>query len=838
MLDLPARSSLPAGGRDGVTVVSASQAARALARRLALGSRQALAPVAIALAAAVPAAAVPTPGQPELITGSESVATTDVASAALFNPAWIGARYPGELQFTWSRFPGGGRIQHLLLARRSVELIGTRIRDGENFYGVGYAGGNERLRFGSVQGVSRSRSGDRTSDTRMGLLSRPVPWFALGVTADHVFQPELDGRRLTRLWTGGVGLRPLALARPGRAAWSDRVVLSADVIYPEGGTRAQSRLRFGAELEPARGFALRGSIEDHGGWHAGVVLRSPRMTLASHRAYAPGGAQRYTNYSVSMHEGEERSALSAGAERRVGTLPIAGVLGDESLSGPALMGGPSLTSVRPVREQLERALDDPLTRGMLLELNGVSGMAQIEELRPRIARLRAIGKPVVAYMEYGGGRGDLYLASACDRVVASPSAEFGALGIRIERRYYRRFFADLGLRVERSSTGRYKSAYRGYSVDSTGAADREATEHSLDVSQELFVSAVTADRRMDRARLLTLLDGREWVSSELQKAGLIDSVGYREDALKLLGGLAGLGSHPSTVHLAETPAARTEWTRREPIAVVYASGDIGTGRSGNDLLNGPYMGSVTITRQLEAAFRRRGVRAVVLRVDSPGGSALASDLIRHAAERLQRETGKPLIVSMGGTAASGGYEISIPGKTLFCDRYTRTGSIGVLTIKPSLEGFYSKHGIRQDDFERGRYMGGWSTARDWTAEFQASADSAIGRVYREFVAQVARARRRSWDEVHAVAQGRVWMGEDALARGLVDRIGGIDDAIAEARQRAGVTAGEKIRLVEYRRPRPGLIGRLIGSVAREAWAENRMPDFNEVRAWDDGETAP
>ena len=138
-------------------------------------------------------------------------------------------------------------------------------------------------------------------------------------------------------------------------------------------------------------------------------------------------------------------------------------------------------------------------------------------------------------------------------------------------------------------------------MDSTSKADREAIERSLDVRQELFVSTVAADRRMDRARLLTILDGRNWTPRELAGAGLVDSVGYREDALKLLGGLAGLGSHPSTVHLAETPAARTEWTRREPIAVVYASGDIGTGRSGNDLLNGPYMGSVTITRQIGRA---------------------------------------------------------------------------------------------------------------------------------------------------------------------------------------------------------------------------------------------
>ena len=793
----------------------------------------------LALLAPAVARAVPTPDLPELITGSESVATTDGAAAALYNPAWIGVRYPSELFFSWSDFPGPARIQHLMLAKAAAELIGTRVRDVSSFYGFGVSSGDERLRAGWVQGIARSdRTGDRTTDTRLGLLSRPAPWLAVGVVADHLFQPELDGARLTRQWSGGVGLRPLALARPGRADWSERLAISADVLYPEGGTRSQSRVRVGAEIEAARGVALRGSIEDHGGWHLGLVLRSPRMSLAAHRAYAKGGAPRYTTWSGSFHEGDDRTALSGKGGRRVARMRLSGLLGDESLGGPSLLGPPSFTSVRPVRDQLERALEDPLTQGVLLELDHVSGMAQIEELRPRITRLREAGKPVVAYLEYGGGRGDFYLASVCDRVVASPPAEFGALGLRTERRYYRGFFADLGLRIDRTSMGKYKSAYRGYSADSTSPADREAIEHGLDVSQELFVSALLADRRMERASLLTLLDGREWPSSELQKAGLIDSVGYREDALRLLGSLAGLGARPRAVNLAKTPAARTAWTFRSPVAVVYASGDIGTGRGGNDLLNGPYMGSETLARQISSAFRRPGVRAVVLRVESPGGSALGSDLIRHATEQVKRETGKPLIVSMGGVAASGGYEISLPGRPIFCNRFTRTGSIGVLTVRPSIEGFLARHGIRQDAFERGRYMAGWSLGRDWTPEFQASADSVIGLLYHDFVAEVAAARGRTWGEVHEVAQGRVWMGDEALEHKLVDRIGGLDDAVAEARRRARVPEGEKIRLVEYRRPRPGLFGRLFGSLARAAWGESRLPVWGEVLAWDDGEIEP
>jgi protease IV len=312
-----------------------------------------------------------------------------------------------------------------------------------------------------------------------------------------------------------------------------------------------------------------------------------------------------------------------------------------------------------------------------------------------------------------------------------------------------------GLRVDRTSYGRYKSAFRNYSVDSTSDADREAIERGLDVSQELLVSALAADRGVDRDRLLTLLDGRPWRASDLRQAGLIDSVGYREDALAVLGRLCGLGEKPRGVRLARRPEAQREWVVPAPVAVVYASGGIETGRSGGDLLMGPSMGSETVIAQLERAFTHPGVKAVVLRVESPGGLALASDLIHHATLRLKREVKKPLIVSMGNVAGSGGYYISIGADRIYADRFTRTGSIGVVSIKLSLEQFYAKHGVRQDDFERGAWMRGWSANRDWTAADQAVADSATLRFYHRFVELVAAGRGMTWDEVDAVAQGRV-----------------------------------------------------------------------------------
>jgi protease-4 len=796
----------------------------------------------LALIACGPASAAvetPIPGQSLQLYGNESAAYAEGARAVFYNPAGLGVRYPVEVFGSGTSFVGGGRIHRWVVGLGGFALQGEQVKDVSQRYGFTQAAGGAAWRWGFTSDWQvDARTREVVADQRFGVLSRLAPWLALGGVADHVFQTARRGAERAREYTLAVGLRPIAWS-PARAhGWGTRLTLTSDVVLAEAGRREQARVRFGGELEALPGVLLRAAVEDHGGLYLGVAVRGVNGGSAMQSA-SVDGRRRYDSYAVSFHSGEERTVLASRAERRVAVVRAAGALGDDALSGFSLAGGSDVTPVRPLHDQLQRALEDPLTRGVFLDLRGVGNMAQIEELRPRLARLRAAGKPVVAFMEYGGGRADLYLAGACDRIVMAPEAGLAPLGLRAERRYYRGLLAGWGIRVDRSSYGRYKSAYRNFSVDSTSDADREVIERGLDVSQELLVSALVADRGVDRERLLTLLDGRPWRAEDLRQAGLIDSVGYREDALALLGRLCGLGEEPRRVALDHRPEARREWTVPAPVAVVYASGGIETGRSGGDLLMGPSMGSETVIAQLERAFTRRGVKAVVLRVESPGGSALASDLIHHATLQLKRETKKPLIVSMGGVAGSGGYYISIGADRIYADRFTRTGSIGVVSIKPSFEQFYEKHGVRQDDFERGAWMRGGSAGRDWTSADQAIADSATLRFYHGFVERVAAGRGMTWDEVHAVAQGRVWMGGDALERRLVDQIGGLEDAVAEARRRAGVPQGARIQLLEYRRPRPGLLQQLIGRTVGDAWRDaTRMPAPGAMLYWTDEDETP
>ena len=781
------------------------------------------APPAVLIAVLLAASPAASSEFPEPLLGHESVAAVEGADALAFNPAALGLRYPSELLLALEESGDRARGFGALAMTGPLAIGASGDREGAHALTLGFSGGGRKLRIGASL-AWLDVTGGRATTPSLGLLARPSAWLSLGATAAHLSEPRLAGARLARDYTLGLGFRPLALVRARAFSLGPRLTLTGDVRLAEDDPSDRARVRVGGELELVPGVVLRGSAE-RGGYRAGFALLGLRSGYHGHAAYDRDDHRRSTTHAISLHAGEDRTLLAGPRQGRVAVVHAAGALGDEALGGFSFFGGAGTTRVALLHRQLERALEDPLTRGVLLEPRGIGNLAQIEELRVRITRLRAAGKPVVAYLENGGGRGDLYLASACDRVVASEEAVFAALGLRAERRSYRSLLASWGLRIDRASVGAYKSAYRNFSVDSTTALDREQIERQLEAHQRLFVTAVAMDRHMSHARLEGLLDGRSWPASELAKAGLIDSVGYRENALAMLGRLSGLGAKPKRVALLETPPARRPWLARRSVAVVYASGGIEAGRDGHDVLNGEYMGSESVARRLERAFRDPEVKAVVLRVESPGGSGLGSNLILHAASRLKRETKKPLVVSMGGVAASGGYYISMAADRIFADRFTRTGSIGVLFVKPSLEGWYAKHGVKQEAFEHGGQMGAWSMGRDWTPYWQAAADSAVGFAYQTFKARVAEGRRLSLDQVEAVAQGQVWMGEEARERRLVDAIGGLEDAIAEARRLAHVPVGERIELAEIRRPPPGLFERLAGMAVSRAMGTLAPPEL-------------
>lgn len=771
------------------------------------------------------------PGASLALLGDETVAGTDDARALFVNPAAIGQRHVSGHWLGYARTVGGEEAYATMAAYRRLGFGYARGLDRSHAYALGFSLGGERFRLGwtSTLRAQAAPRAERDLEGQAGLLCRPSPWLSLGGRAANVFEPSVAGARLPREYTLGLGLRPLALARERAHDAGLRWTLLGEVALEEGGSNESARVSAGAAIEPVPGLEVRLMAQGHGAYSAGLTLRGVRGSGAATQGRVRG-ERAYESYGLGSHASEERTALTGRRERRVALVRASGLLADQALGG-GLLGGVGGQPAAGLHRQLERSLEDPLTRGVFLELSGVAGMAQLEELRPRIQRLTQAGKPVVAFLPYGGGRGDLYLASAASRIYASPAAEFMGLGLRVERRYYRRALERFGMRLDRASVGDFKSAYRTYAADSTPRADSVVLQHLLTQRQKLFVNAITAGRGIEESRLLPVLDGREHPPAVLARLGVIDSVGWREQALAELGRLTGLGAKPRTVDLRRVPEARASWATPRRIAVVYAGGAIVEGRSGSSALDGDVMGDQTVAAQLERAFKAPDVEAVVLRIESPGGSASASHSLDHAVERIRREAKKPLVVSMGSLAASGGYFMSLHADRVFANRHTVTGSIGVVLVKPSFEGAYAKLGVRQQDFERGEFMRGLSFARDWGPREQASADSAVRRHYRTFVERVMDGRGLDNMEAYGYAQGRAWMGEDAAQRKLVDGIGGLEAAITEARRLGGVPERERISLLEFHHPRGSFLERMVRGWVRDRLAEAfSLPDLARAQA--------
>ncbi len=468
-----------------------------------------------------------------------------------------------------------------------------------------------------------------------------------------------------------------------------------------------------------------------------------------------------------------------------------------------LLGEETLV-LRDLVAAIDAAREDDRIDGLYLEVDDTSlGWAQGEELRAAITRFRKSGKWTVAWAEtfgeMGGGTGAYWLASACREVYLAPPGDVGLTGLRVETPFIRGLLDKLGIVPQFGQRKEYKNAVNTYTETDYTRPHREALEALLDVLYGELVDGIAAGRELTPERVRELIDGGPWTGDEAKEHGLVDDLLYRDQLMDLLEKKAGRDDplEPVDRYL----------DRREPfssgrkkLAVVYAVGAIQRGESGADPLYGRTMGSDTIVRALRKAREDDSVDAVVLRVDSPGGSYVASDLIRREVVRTAKE--KPLLVSMGNYAASGGYFISMQGPSILADRTTITGSIGVFGGKFVTRDFWEKKlGIRFPGIQRGRHADLMSTQEPWDEEGWAKMNSLLDRIYDDFVTKAAKGRGMTYDELEPLAHGRVWAGKDAHARKLVDEIGGLREALDRACVEAGGEPGEGYRVEVLPRPK-------------------------------------
>lgn len=506
------------------------------------------------------------------------------------------------------------------------------------------------------------------------------------------------------------------------------------------------------------------------------MTRRTTVVLAAGVTALALGAAAVGAVALLVRGGGRPAAGWAGGARYL-ALDVSGDLPEEPVSGfPAFLEAPT-TSLRGMVEAVDLAARDASVKGIVLRVGTVqAGWARTAELRDALVRFRRSGKPSWAHLEFAGNQ-EYYLATGCARIAASPTALLDVTGLAAEVTFFKGGLEKLGVQAQFEGVGKYKNAPNQFTEAAFTEAHREQMEALVESLFEDYVAAIAEGRSLPKERVRALVDEGPFDGPRAQQAGLVDEVLYLDQVQDRIGGTSRV-----------SPGAYVKASRgfsfgpRPRVAIVYAVGTIIPGESQSSPLAGGMVGADTIIRGLRQAMADDSVRAIVLRVDSPGGSGTASDAVWREVALARRK--KPVVASMGDYAASGGYYVSMNADAIVAQPTTITGSIGVFSGKFSLRGLYDKLGITEGVVQRGRFARLFSSNDPWDEEERAAVRRMNVAFYDTFVTKAAEGRKREKSEIEAVAQGRVWTGREALGHGLVDRLGGLDAALALAREKA------------------------------------------------------
>ena len=620
-----------------------------------------------------------------------------------------------------------------------------------------------------------------------GFSARAGRYVALGVTVEDVGQPHPNafGATLPRLWTAELLLRPLGTARLEVALGAahanaddwDRLVPRARVsvtlvdglrLYGEGENVPRgTATTFGDGSDTRLAFGLAIDFD-----HLGAVVGVPILIPST----GSGGA----GIAGRIHlDGERRPALVAPAY--VARVRLEGIDDDRHF-------------FQLVR-RLRALAVDPAVAGVLFKIEGVNlGYARIEELRDLVALLRAHGKRTFGYLTFPSTR-EYYLAAACDVILVHPAGELAVTGVATNVTFYKGTMDRLGVRLELVRVGAYKGAMEPFVMTEQSPAVRENKNQLLDDVYAHLTTAIAADRTragrpMDATIVRGLIDRGIFSAGDANLAGLADGVAAEGDLEPFVQHALGRAN----LKLRDpdpSPPAPAAWPSRR-VAVLFVDGTMIDGPNTELPFGlGTFAGSDTLGAALEQCRRDPTIAAVVLRVNSPGGSAFASDVLAREIKKV-REAGKPIVVSMGDLAASGGYYIAAPADVIYAEPSTTTGSIGVFGYKVDAQKLLGTLGINVETYRRGAHADFLSPYRPWTKDERALAEQQIQHLYQLFVATVADGRRTrglTAARVDELGRGHIWTGAQGQGLGLVDRMGGVSAAVDEAARLGGVPVG-------------------------------------------------
>ena len=485
------------------------------------------------------------------------------------------------------------------------------------------------------------------------------------------------------------------------------------------------------------------------------------------------------------------------------------------------LGGPRPTLGSVVGTLRMAAADDRIRAVVLAPSPQPLPWGTVQEIRGAVEAFRESGKRIVAYLEYGGSQ-PYYLAAACDEVFLAPTSTLDLVGVTWTELFARDALDKIGAYPDMLHAGDFKTAANIYTEQTFTPEHREMAEALARDYFDQLALGIARGRGMLLADLRALIDDGPFLPADALARGLVDGLLYEDELLDRLAEGDEPAERLSLADYRRVDPASLGLGNGPRLAVVYVVGAITHGNSGAGTA-----GAATLMEAVRAAREDEGIEAIVLRVNSPGGGAVASDLIWR--ELVLAGEDKPLVVSMSDLAASGGYYVAMPADVIVAQPGTLTGSIGVVGGKLALGGAFDKLGVTVEEVSAGRMAGINSIVNPYSDAGRERVQQIIDAFYEEFLARAAEGRGMTRDAVHAVAQGRVWTGRQARDHGLIDELGGMDAAVAAAKRLAGIEAGAEVTLVQYPRPRTffetlseGLVIRAGAGILRALLPDSRL----------------
>lgn len=478
--------------------------------------------------------------------------------------------------------------------------------------------------------------------------------------------------------------------------------------------------------------------------------------------------------------------------------------------------------VRDVVDALDKGANDRRVVGLVARIGAVRmGLAQVQELREAVHRFRSHQKFAVAYAEtfgeFGPGNAAYYLATAFEEIYLQPSGDVGLTGIMMEGPFIKNTLSKLGMSFHGDHRYEYKNALNLFTETKFTPAHKEAVDALMKSWFGQIKEGITEARHLPPDQFLSVVDKGPYLGKEAVDAQLVDGLAYRDE---LYDKVKKRADGAELLYLGKyLDRAGRPHDKGKTIALVYGYGGVQRGKSSYSPLNSEAtMGSETVAGAIRAAIEDKDVKAVLFRVDSPGGSYVASDTIWREVVRA-RKAGKPVVVSMGDVAGSGGYFVAMAADKIVAQPATITGSIGVLGGKVLTRGFFDKIGITWDEVHTGANATMFTGVQDYTPAEWKRFEDWLDRVYVDFTSKVADGRKLPKEKVLQIAKGRIWSGQDAKNLGLVDELGGFDTALKLAKQAAGIAEKDEVKLQVFPRKKT-----LLQTLLRRDDAENSDKD--------------